>query len=257
MQTQDQASHRWTLRGFTLVELLVVLSIIALLIALLLPALAGARDVARRASCGSNLRQLGIGFNAYAVDYDGLLPPSVDALGTPPTGWAGATWAENTAPYAGNTTRWDVNAPPPVAVRLPIVACPFDGEEGNGGRQRRSYSFNGGDTYNVNINPTNLPLHVDESVLDWPSGRKLMVSELPLVSDRFPVGQNGNADQTLGRSNRAVVRGDNFASIGTFLAPGHNQVDRNVLYGGGHVENSRAMTQAECEALFDYRRVLP
>jgi len=62
-------------KAFTLIELLVVISIIALLIALLLPALQLARDEARVAVCGSNMRQLGIAFQSYAIDHDGYLPP--------------------------------------------------------------------------------------------------------------------------------------------------------------------------------------
>jgi len=52
-------------RGFTLIELLVVVAIIALLIALLLPALARARELARRSVCGSNLRQIGLATATY------------------------------------------------------------------------------------------------------------------------------------------------------------------------------------------------
>ena len=52
-------------RGFTLVELLVVISIIALLIALLLPALAKARALAVSVICESNLRQLGVTYSEY------------------------------------------------------------------------------------------------------------------------------------------------------------------------------------------------
>ncbi len=76
-------------RGFTLVELLVVISIIAILIALLLPALALARLAADNTVSTSNLRQIGIGMDEYANDYDSFLPPAGDTLNL---GENGAGW---------------------------------------------------------------------------------------------------------------------------------------------------------------------
>ena len=60
--------------GFTLIELLVVIAIIAILAAILFPAFARARENARRASCLSNLKQVGLGIMQYTQDYDEKLP---------------------------------------------------------------------------------------------------------------------------------------------------------------------------------------
>jgi prepilin-type N-terminal cleavage/methylation domain-containing protein/prepilin-type processing-associated H-X9-DG protein len=64
-------------RGFTLVELLVVIGIIALLIALLLPTMQRAREQAKSAQCLSNLHQMGVAAAAYAADNRGLFPLAI------------------------------------------------------------------------------------------------------------------------------------------------------------------------------------
>ena len=78
-------------KGFTLVELLVVISIIALLISILVPALSKARKQAKKVLCKSNLRQWGIMVNEYAPDYNGYLPRA-------------------DYPVAGGRNLWDISA---------------------------------------------------------------------------------------------------------------------------------------------------
>ena len=60
-------------KSFTLIELLIIISIISLLIDLLLPALVGARAAAYMSQCGSNMRQLQMGTWLFAEDHDGKL----------------------------------------------------------------------------------------------------------------------------------------------------------------------------------------
>ena len=79
-------------RGFTLIELLVVIAIIAILAAILFPVFAQAREAARKASCSSNLRQIGTAFQLYTQDYDEALPDRRDLKTSLPGGympWSG------------------------------------------------------------------------------------------------------------------------------------------------------------------------
>ena len=103
---------RRLLRAFTLIELLVVVAIIAILAAMLLPALSAAREKARRASCISNMGQVGRAMEAYAGDFGGYLPSWAGwPGGGPPDGltWCrkdGALCWDNTCNISHNTSTY-------------------------------------------------------------------------------------------------------------------------------------------------------
>ena len=86
--------HARKQHGFTLIELLVVIAIIAILAAILFPVFAQAREAARKASCVSNLRQIGTATMMYLQDYDETYPSG--------WGWEGSDHSRS------STTMWRV-----------------------------------------------------------------------------------------------------------------------------------------------------
>ena len=90
--------------GFTLIELLVVIAIIALLVSILIPSLAQARELARRAYCGNNMKNIGLGAGMYASENVEMIPPvklTIDGP-NPPTSISYAIvhyWFDLVGPY--------------------------------------------------------------------------------------------------------------------------------------------------------------
>ena len=125
--------------GFTLIELLVVIAIIAILAAILFPVFARARENARRASCQSNLKQIGLGIMQYTQDYDETYP-LYEVGGNPATDY----------PYLdanGVSIDWSL-AIQPYTKSMQILACPsdtyslvFPNLPGYGTNVRRSYAI--------------------------------------------------------------------------------------------------------------------
>lgn len=93
----SRAARRAFSKGFTLIELLVVIAIIAILAAILFPVFARARENARRASCQSNMKQIGLGLLQYTQDYDERLPLNHQNSYTGNGSYLG--WAQLVQPY--------------------------------------------------------------------------------------------------------------------------------------------------------------
>lgn len=90
-----RAARACASRGFTLIELLVVVAIIGLLVTLLLPTLTHARAQSRRSACLANLREIGLGIAAYALQHRDAIPrgPAEPLPYFPEQGWD--EWATN------------------------------------------------------------------------------------------------------------------------------------------------------------------
>lgn len=123
---------RRVFRGFTLIEILVVVAIIALLAAILFPVFSRARESSRRATCQSNLKQIGLALAQYASDYDGrycngyVIYNSASAACVPQKNWyvlqvgfdggtngLSTTWMDYVEPYAKSTQLYYCPSGPP------------------------------------------------------------------------------------------------------------------------------------------------
>ena len=148
-----QSTFRSSSKAFTLIELLVVIAIISILAAILFPVFARARENARRASCVSNLRQMGLGMMMYAQDYDEKIPGRGTLTGSNmgtncSSGAAGCVLIYDII----NNRRYLLE---PYVKNRQLFACPSGGPSQGG--LRGDYGMNGGIISGIALAAIELP----------------------------------------------------------------------------------------------------
>ncbi|MCG8587263.1 MAG: DUF1559 domain-containing protein [Pirellulales bacterium] len=137
-------------RGFTLVELLIVMAIIGILIAMLLPALGAVREAARKTQCGNNFKQVGLALQSYHEANESFPPGTIlwrsssgaDCSPKPAGDYVGLGWAAFILPFMEGQATYDLfdftqpfdsgSSPnfPHMAQRIATYLCPSDPQDG-------------------------------------------------------------------------------------------------------------------------------
>jgi prepilin-type N-terminal cleavage/methylation domain-containing protein len=141
--------------AFTLIELLVVIAIIAILAAILFPVFARARAQARKATCASNLKQLGLAFLMYSQDYDETFPVHWDALRRKQWGDVDIDVAQILYPYIKQGVTTSATG---LQLGTGIWLCPEDSVGGGPlGKDRQAKNQERRTSYYYNVWLTNTP----------------------------------------------------------------------------------------------------
>ncbi len=218
-------NNRKVFKAFTLIELLVVIAIIAILAAILFPVFARARENARRSSCQSNLKQIGLGLLQYAQDYD-------ERFMAPATG--GKSWDTVSAPYMGIKVAYDSSAQ--------IFRCPSDPFATSGGRPSRSYAMPQAQWSDPDVNAYFGTKNRD-------AGRAF--SELMAPATTLMIVESPSPDNTFGETYNAESYGPIANSNNDKRQDGAQRGKQmhfdgyNYLFADGHVKFLRPMATVQ------------
>jgi prepilin-type N-terminal cleavage/methylation domain-containing protein/prepilin-type processing-associated H-X9-DG protein len=240
--------HR-TIKAFTLIELLVVIAIISIISAILFPVFARARENARKSSCQSNLKQIGLATMMYIQDYDETFPMGVMDSGE---------WFQLFAPYIKNTQ-----------IFVCPTAGPISGYLNSGG-----YGWNLAGTYrdgsaNTGNGFGGYPATIGSGYAGTPTGSCLKLATIQepsktiFITDPSSNGYyGGNGVFAIGYSTKdyvPVLHGGQSYYSATSGAPMTTVTDYsgggNYLFADGHVKFLNA-NQSFCSSMWDIDKTI-
>lgn len=251
--------HSQNRSAFTLIELLVVIAIIAILASILFPVFARARENAKRASCQSNLKQIGLGIQQYVADYDGQIPPQQLVNPT-------VYWPTLILPYIKSSQLFTCPsynpggsfAPDPTLINTSAGSAKksfCDWGRNDGSSSSYPDRFLGDQTYGRNIIPTDswvtpgftggnksgfvqgistTGTSINEAAVEDPAGT-IHIFDV-MAGSAAAVGNMCNGSSTSLSSIRAEANTDHYANSETSKPAYRHFSGFNALFGDGHVK---------------------